>query len=67
MAIPLRGDFDAFLLRAIARKSKDAPQARRLLAPAAIHDCAFRRSRPLVSNALRPPIPIDRDQCGADA
>jgi len=42
MAIPLRSDFDAFLLRAIGRKSKDAPQARRLLALAAIYDGARR-------------------------
>jgi hypothetical protein len=30
--IPLRGDFDASQLRVLARKSKDGPQARRLLA-----------------------------------
>jgi len=42
MAIALRSDFDAFLLRAIARKSKDSPQARRLLALAAIYDGATR-------------------------
>jgi transposase len=42
MAISLRSDFDAFLLRALARKSKDAPQARRLLALAAIYDGATR-------------------------
>ena len=37
-AIPLRGDFDGSRLRALARKSKDGPQARRLLALAAIYD-----------------------------
>ena len=42
MAIPLRSDFDAFRLRAIACKSKDAPQARRLLALASIYDGARR-------------------------
>ena len=42
MPIPLRGDFDAARVRAIARKSKDAPQARRLLALAAIYDGATR-------------------------
>ena len=42
MPIPLRSDFDAAALRAIARKSKDGPQARRLLALAAIYDEASR-------------------------
>jgi transposase len=40
--IPLRTDFDAFQLRAIARKAKDGPQARRLLALAAIYEGASR-------------------------
>ena len=30
MPVPLRTDFDAHALRAIARKTKDGPQARRL-------------------------------------
>ena len=34
--IPLHQDFDASQLRSLARKSKDGPQARRLLALAAI-------------------------------
>ena len=40
MSIPvaLRGDFKASELRALARKTKDGPQARRLLALAAIYD-----------------------------
>ena len=38
MAIPLRSDFDATCLRSIARQSKNGPQARRLLALAAIYD-----------------------------
>jgi transposase len=42
MPVPLRGDFDAARVRAIARRSKDAPQARRLLALAAIYDGATR-------------------------
>ena len=42
MAIPLRGDFDAAGLRARARRTKDAAQARRLLALAAIYDGATR-------------------------
>ena len=29
--IPLRGDFDAARLRGLAKKTKDGPQARRLL------------------------------------
>jgi transposase len=40
--VPLRGDFDAARLRGLARKSKDGPQARRLLALAAIYDGATR-------------------------
>ena len=37
MPIPLRLDFDATRLRSAARASKDAGQARRLLALAAIY------------------------------
>jgi transposase len=42
MPVPLRTDFDADGLRSVARKSKDGPQARRLLALAAIYDGASR-------------------------
>src|SRR5215211_56985 len=42
MLIPLRSDFDAAALRGLARRSKDGPQARRLLALAAIYDGASR-------------------------
>ncbi len=42
MPIPLRVDFDAQTLRAAAKKSKDGPQARRLLALAAIYEGAPR-------------------------
>src|SRR4029077_17156010 len=35
---PLRQDFDAPQVRGLARKTKDGPQARRLLALAAIYD-----------------------------
>ena len=42
MPVPLRTDFDANALRAIARQTKDGPQARRLLALAAIYDGATR-------------------------
>jgi hypothetical protein len=40
--IPLRGDFKAYQLRGLAKKTKDGPQARRLLALAAIYDGATR-------------------------
>ena len=39
--IPLRRDFGASQLRGLAKKTKDGPQARRLLALAAIYDAAF--------------------------
>src|SRR5262249_60404364 len=39
---PLRPDFDAPQVRGLARKTKDGPQARRLLALAAIYDGATR-------------------------
>jgi hypothetical protein len=42
MPIPLRADFDAPRLRTAARKTKDAAQARRPLALAAIYDGASR-------------------------
>src|ERR1700737_1147954 len=42
MPVPLRSDFDTLQLRTIARKTKDGPQARRLLALAAIYDGATR-------------------------
>ena len=42
MAVPLRADFDAVGVRCWARKSKDGPQARRLLALAAIYEGASR-------------------------
>ena len=38
--IPLRRDFGASQLRGLAKKTKDGPQARRLLALAAIYDGA---------------------------
>src|SRR3954462_5242503 len=38
MPIPLRSDFDAGALRGLARRSKDGPQARRLLALAAVYE-----------------------------
>jgi transposase len=41
-AVGLRGDYDAGGLRAAAKRSKDGPQARRLLALAAIYEGATR-------------------------
>jgi transposase len=41
-AVPLWRDFDAATLRAVAKKTKDAAQARRLLALAAIYEGAMR-------------------------
>lgn len=42
MPLPLRADFDAQTTRATARRSRNGPQARRLLALAAIYDGASR-------------------------
>jgi hypothetical protein len=42
MPVSLRSDFDPAALRSIARKSKDGPRARRLLALAAIDEGATR-------------------------
>src|SRR3954471_17555581 len=42
VALPLRADFNAQTTRSAARRSKDGPQARRLLALAAIYDGATR-------------------------
>jgi putative transposase len=42
MPVPLRTDFDADALRVIARTAKDGPQARRLLALAAVYEGATR-------------------------
>lgn len=42
MPIPLRADFDTDRVRAAARRSKDGPQARRLLALAAVYEGSTR-------------------------
>lgn len=42
MPIPLRDDFDAQMCRASARRFKDGPQARRLLALAVVYEGATR-------------------------
>jgi hypothetical protein len=44
--IPLRRDFSTSRLRSLAKKTKDGPQARRLLTLAAIYDGATRTERP---------------------
>src|SRR6516165_7264848 len=77
-AVGLRADFDAGALRAGARRSKDGPRARRLLALAAIYDGATRtevaqiggvglqviRDRVLKFNARGPDRLIDRKAPG---
>ncbi len=46
MPISLRSDFTAAQMRAAARTTKDAPQARRLLALATIYDGGTRGRQP---------------------
>ncbi len=49
--IGLRGDYDAGALRAAAKRTKDGPQARRLLALAAIYDGATRTEAAKIGGA----------------
>ncbi len=53
MPFPLRSDFDAFQLRILAKGSKDASQARRLLALAAIYNGATRTDAALIGSVTR--------------
>ncbi len=53
MPIPLRNDFDAAALRGFARRTKDAPQARRLLALAAIYEGASRAEAAQIGGVTR--------------
>ena len=53
MPIPLRADFDARMTRAAAKRSKDGPQARRLLALAAIYDGATRAEAAEIGGVTR--------------
>ena len=53
MPIPLRSDFDAAALRGLARKTKDAPQARRLLALAAIYEGVSRAEAAQIGSVTR--------------
>ncbi len=50
-AVGLRGDYDAGALRVAAKRSKDGPQARRLLALAAIYDGASRTEAAKIGGA----------------
>src|SRR2546425_12378024 len=56
--IPLRQDFDVSQLRSLARRTKDGPQARRLLALAAIYDGATRTEAAKIGGVG---LPIIRD------
>jgi len=49
--IPLRRDFGASQLRGLAKKTNDGPQARRLLALAAIYDGATRTEAAMIGGA----------------
>src|SRR5256885_16557751 len=53
---PLRQDFDASQLRGLARKTKDGPQARRLLALAAIYNGATRTEAAKIGGVWLPII-----------
>jgi hypothetical protein len=53
MPIPLRTDFDAAQLRAVARQSKHAGQARRLLALAAVYAGATRAEAAQIGGVTR--------------
>jgi transposase len=53
MPVPLRSDFDATALRRIARRSKDGPQARRLLALAVIYEGATRTEAARIGGVTR--------------
>ena len=53
MPIPLRADFDAQMMRAAARRSTNGPQARRLLALAAIYDGATRAEAAEIGGVTR--------------
>src|SRR5260221_6863250 len=55
---PLRQDFDASQLRGLARKTKDGPQARRLLALAAIYDGATRTEAAKIGGVDHPGLGV---------
>ncbi len=65
MPIPLRNGFDAAALRGLARKTKHGPQARRLLALAAVYERRqIVRDWVVRFNALGPDGLIDRKPPG---
>jgi transposase len=53
MPIPLRADFDARLVRTVAKRPKDGPQARRPLTLAAICDGATRAEAAEIGGVTR--------------
>src|SRR5580704_9788470 len=57
MPIALRSDFDAEMVRVAAKRSKDGPQARRLLALAAIYEGASRSEAAKIDGVIdrKPP------------
>ena len=57
MPIPLRADFEAQHLRALARRSQDAAQTRRLLALAAVYDGATRTEAARIGGVTLVPLP----------
>ena len=61
MALELRGDFHARMLRLAAKGSKNGPQARRLLALAAIYEGATRTRAAEIGGVI--PNPIDQYPC----
>src|SRR4051812_17910439 len=60
VAVPLRSDFEAAQLRALAKRARDPDQTRRLLARAAIYDGASRTEAAQIGCVIRFPV----DQTG---
>src|SRR6202050_3636990 len=56
MPIPLRADYDAEMVRSAAKRSKDGPQARRLLALAAIYEGATRTEAAKIGGGAVPNV-----------
>ena len=56
MAIKLRDDFDARMLRVEAKRSKNGAQARRLLALAAIYEGTTRARAAEIGGVVIPPF-----------
>ena len=67
MPVLLRADFDATSVRVAAKRSKDGPQARRLLALAAIYEGATRSEAAKIGGAHGPEGLIDRKAPGQPA